>query len=213
MGQHVADKFKPVKTDARSHTPWGRVVLGAWLAAAILGFYASEGVVRQVSAARDGTTMAGLLGPAEAVQGAADAVGATTLRHDVEGLFDPLMHTGRLWQAPVEHRPGPATIQAAAPPPPEALPGERYVHPASPQARRPRRILLVGASSVQYYLGIALEEALESTYTDIEVVRLGKLGTGLVRDDVFDWPARIDELLALHRPDVVITQFGGKATC
>ncbi len=69
-------------------------------------------------------------------------------------------------------------------------------------------MLLVGASSVQYYLGAELERRLEA-HRDVTVLRLGKLGTGLARPDVFDWPAKLAELLDAFQPDLVIAMLGG----
>jgi len=70
------------------------------------------------------------------------------------------------------------------------------------------RVLVVGASSIQYYLGAELERRLES-YRDIRVHRFGKLGTGLARIDNFDWPKHLNTLLKGFKPHVVIGQFGG----
>lgn len=73
---------------------------------------------------------------------------------------------------------------------------------------RQRRVLLVGASSMEFYLGAELERRLE-THRGIEVRRFARLGTGLARPDIFDWPKTIRELTASFKPDVVIAQFGG----
>jgi uncharacterized protein len=70
-------------------------------------------------------------------------------------------------------------------------------------------VLLVGASSIQFHLGVELERELASAYAGLQVLRLGKLSTGLTRPDVFDWPAKLRELVASFRPDLVIANFGG----
>lgn len=72
-----------------------------------------------------------------------------------------------------------------------------------------RRVLLIGASSMQLHFGAELERILTSSYRDVSVTRFGKLGTGLVRPDYFDWPAKTKQLVDERRPDVVIAQFGG----
>ncbi len=77
-----------------------------------------------------------------------------------------------------------------------------------PDSTRIHRILIVGASSIQYYLGAELERRLEN-YEGIDVLRFGKLSTGLVRDDVLDWPEKLTELMTEFQPDLVIAQFGG----
>ncbi|MBN2496778.1 MAG: DUF459 domain-containing protein [Deltaproteobacteria bacterium] len=72
----------------------------------------------------------------------------------------------------------------------------------------PKRVLLIGASSIQYYLGADLERKLEG-FEGLRVHRLGKLSTGLTRPDVFDWPAKLTELKKKLEPDLVIALFGG----
>jgi hypothetical protein len=79
---------------------------------------------------------------------------------------------------------------------------------ASEPHLRPKRVLLVGASSMQFALGQALEKQL-STHAGLEVRRLGKASTGLSRPDGFNWPARLEALLDEHEPDLVIVNFGG----
>ena len=71
-----------------------------------------------------------------------------------------------------------------------------------------RRVLLVGASSIQTDLGRALERRLER-FAGVEVLRHGRHSTGMARPDYFDWNARALELNADFRPDLVIAQFGG----
>jgi len=103
-----------------------------------------------------------------------------------------------------EDRPAPSFVQFAAAPPAEAEP------PPPTAAAEPQslRLLLVGASSMQHDLGIALEEALEKR-PGLVLHRFGKASTGLSRPDEFDWPAKLGRLLAELHPDVVIVNFGG----
>ena len=75
-------------------------------------------------------------------------------------------------------------------------------------APAPRRVLLVGASSIQTDLGRALERRIEDEL-GVEVLRHGRHSTGMARPDYFDWNARALELSADFRPDLVIAQFGG----
>jgi len=73
---------------------------------------------------------------------------------------------------------------------------------------RPRRILLVGASSIQFELGRALENRFE-TFEGVAVERYGQHSTGLSRPDYFDWIAHAEELRDEFQPDLVLAQFGG----
>jgi uncharacterized protein len=72
----------------------------------------------------------------------------------------------------------------------------------------PRRILIVGASSIQFELGHALESALEG-YEGVTIHRYGQHSTGLSRPDYFDWVAHGAKLRDEFDPDLVIAQFGG----
>ena len=112
---------------------------------------------------------------------------------------------------------------AGAPPPAGGAAWGTADSPAAPQATkppqpssdraqktkpRPRKILLVGASSAALHLGVAMERALERL-NGIAVIRRAKIGSGLVRRDFYDWYTRLPSLRAAHRPDAVISMFGG----
>ena len=75
-------------------------------------------------------------------------------------------------------------------------------------ASRIHRILIVGASSIQFDLGRALEVALRPR-RDVVIERWGQHSTGLSRADYFDWLAKARELRGSFRPDLVIAQMGG----
>lgn len=72
----------------------------------------------------------------------------------------------------------------------------------------PRRVLLIGASSIEYYVGQALEQRLRA-HRGVRVERMGKLSTGLVRHEFFDWPAALEEAMVEKKPDLVIAMLGG----
>ncbi|CAN0554515.1 unnamed protein product, partial [Laminaria digitata] len=84
-------------------------------------------------------------------------------------------------------------------------PADALVH-ISPQS--PRRILVIGASSIQFAVGVELERRLP-TYEGIKVKRFGRLATGLSRPDFFNWPDKFDTLASSFKPDLVIANYGG----
>ena len=94
--------------------------------------------------------------------------------------------------------------ESIAAPAPDAALGE----PESDPALAVRRVMIVGASSIQTDLGRALEREIEDDL-GVEVLRHGRHSTGMARPDYFDWNARALELKADFRPDLVIAQFGG----
>lgn len=117
---------------------------------------------------------------------------------------------GALHARAEELRAGLYGVRSALPPPPVPLAPVETVSASqrSEVAPRPKRVLLVGASSIQFAIGQALEAQL-SAYEDLSVRRVGKVSTGLSRPDAFNWPARLEELLAEEKPDLVIVNFGG----
>lgn len=72
----------------------------------------------------------------------------------------------------------------------------------------PSRVLIMGASSIQYELGRALERHYKER-EGVEVRRFGKHSTGLARPDYFNWPEKAIELVDDFEPDLVIAQYGG----
>ncbi|MET0342417.1 MAG: DUF459 domain-containing protein [Polyangiales bacterium] len=97
------------------------------------------------------------------------------------------------------------------PPPPPVPPPEPPAQVGAVSGRvvpTPRRVLIVGASSIQFAIGQALEQQLVA-FEGIETFRFGKASTGLARPEEFNWPAKLEQLLAEHTPDLVIANFGG----
>lgn len=122
---------------------------------------------------------------------------------------------GRVRVAPPPPAPAPEERAPPPPPPPLAEGTERVavLHPQGPDAYapapfRPTRVLIVGASSIQFELGRALESQLEER-PGLVVERWGRHSTGLSRADYFDWIAKGVELADAFRPDLVIAQVGG----
>jgi hypothetical protein len=99
-----------------------------------------------------------------------------------------------------------AAIETAAPPP-VLLPEVEEPPPPSPLLE-PKRVLVMGASSIQYELGRAIARAYQER-EGVEVKRFGKHSTGLARPDYFDWPAKAIALADAFQPDLVVAQFGG----
>jgi len=110
---------------------------------------------------------------------------------------------------PPRPKPAPQKVVEAEPPTTEREPSSDEPTRAFTPTRSIRSILLIGASSIQHQPGIELERLFGTFYEDIQVVRVGKVATGLARPDVFDWPKRAQELVDEHEPDLVIANFGG----
>ena len=77
--------------------------------------------------------------------------------------------------------------------------------PAPPVAAAEPPKLTVTGDSISVGLGAALRDAADPS-TEVKVIGVG--GTGLARPDVFDWPARLDELARDFPPEVVVFSVG-----
>ena len=77
--------------------------------------------------------------------------------------------------------------------------------PAPPVAAAESPKLTVTGDSISVGLGAALRDAADPS-TEVKVIGVG--GTGLARSDVFDWPARLDELARDFPPEVVVFSVG-----
>ena len=204
----VADKYRPVsRTPTTTDRPRG-VILSVWLLAGFLCLWSPSTLMDQLLSQEESPLAAPLQSGVAGLESASRVLGFASARSAVYGLVAPLHSVTRLLELP----PPPLEEPTPPPEPPPVvevdLPGERWIGPADPRSQRPKRILIVGASSIQYYLGTELERRLE-LYDDVAIHRRGKLGTGLSRPDVFDWPAEVQKLMAQHRSDIVVAQFGG----
>src|SRR5438876_3243082 len=128
-----------------------------------------------------------------------DAIGLTPVRDGVEKLRSIVNKPYLVLEQ--THKPLAAPTDAGS----DAPPGDDLSHRAAPMKRR---VLVVGASSIQFAMGVELERRLP-TYEGVKAKRFGQLATSLSRPDLFDWPAQVDTLSRQFKPDLVIANFGG----
>ncbi|MFK7931546.1 MAG: DUF459 domain-containing protein [Myxococcota bacterium] len=207
----VFDKYRVVDVSVRTLTrPW---VVGVSFAAfsAFLALYGSAEIRSFVSAKESLPAHETLLAVATGLDNTSKATGVAWVRGQIDAVTAPLQRTHKVLARGVpEPVGGPVLVDGTDVSDDTDLPvGQRWVGPEDPGGDRIERVLIVGASSIQYHLGIELQRTIEEHYPGVTVHRLGKLGTGLVRDDVFDWDAEIATLMATHSPDLVVAQFGG----
>lgn len=88
------------------------------------------------------------------------------------------------------------SIPKMAPPPSKDLP-----------TTIPQRVLLIGSSSMNSDLGAFLAQSLRKQ--ELYVHRHAKVGSGLARPDFYDWMDVLPNLIAEHKPELVIAQFIG----
>ena len=75
-----------------------------------------------------------------------------------------------------------------------------------PPPEEPLKILVSG-DSLLGWIGPALVRDMEGM--PIEVIEDWKVASGLARPDYFNWPARLEEDMEKHDPEVVVIGFGG----
>lgn len=216
------NKYQPVTTESRRTASPLRMLVGVWVTAAVLALVSAEGLHTMLAHKEPFPGRDLLLAGSTHLRTASRAIGLSTA-HDVARSYAqyPLEHGP---EVAFESRPGlkgfvaeahadeqllPTPVPTFTPIPEPVVDLTRHIPRTPPSKGRPvGKVVLVGASSIQYYLGAELERRLEATY-GVEVHRLGKLSSSLTRPDYFDWPTKIDELIDEHQPDLVIAQFGG----
>jgi pimeloyl-ACP methyl ester carboxylesterase len=189
----------------RSMSP-ARFVASAWIVILLLSVYGIESLYdRAVKNESDDWVMNSVTNIADF----AEWSGVSDAKKVLDGLVSPIIdgkrYMKRVEEIPVEK---PQEIQATASAELDPETNREAAPLPHEQAPIKKRILIVGASSIQGHLGTALVETFE-LYGGIKVKRFGKLSTGLVRPDQLNWPEKLDELAAEFRPDLIITNFGG----
>ena len=212
----VANRYRPVDPTPETTTaPW-IVILASACVIGLGALWGARDLEGWVGGKEGLFAQDAWMAVAGGLNTAAEQTGVASARALVDGWVAPLQHT-----APVLARPDPvidpdvepiaslAESQDTDAVDTDLPPGARWVGPADPRSPQVKRVALIGASSMQYYLGVELERRLEAEYPGVSVHRLGKLGTGLGRQDVFDWPKAVADILSTHKPDVVVIQLGG----
>ncbi len=72
----------------------------------------------------------------------------------------------------------------------------------------PRRVLMIGSSSMEHGIAQAVERELRR-FADVHVRNEGLRSTGLSRMDYFDWLTTSALFAEQYMPDLVVAQFGG----
>lgn len=180
------------------------VVASLWLVVIALSLYGAPAVRDAVTKNDTLAENAALIGAVDAVIALSDAVGLSAVRGVLgrarAAINAPYTTLEPADEPPVDPAPAPVVTPDAG-----QVADDVLVHHAAPAKKR---ILVVGASSIQFAIGTELERRLP-TYDGVSVRRFGQLATGLSRPDFFDWPKKIDTLSKRFKPDLIIANFGG----
>ncbi len=77
-----------------------------------------------------------------------------------------------------------------------------------PRLPRPRRVMIVGSSSMEHGIGQSIEELVHE-FGPAHFRNEGLRSTGLSRPDYYDWLSQARLFADEYRPDLVVAQFGG----
>ncbi|WP_128290624.1 SGNH/GDSL hydrolase family protein [Afifella aestuarii] len=75
------------------------------------------------------------------------------------------------------------------------------------KAEDAKRVLVVGD-----FFARSIAKGLDEAFAEnpkVMIIQAANGSSGLVRDDFYDWPARLPELIAEHKPDAVVVMLGG----
>lgn len=136
------------------------------------------------------------------------ALRLTEPRHWLEDAFDrpstrPLPDPSPPTAVP------PSTSTTSSPAPGSSVPTTTTTQAPSrrvPTAADPLRLLVAGDSMTEAP-GPALVDAAEATGL-VDARHELRYSSGLTRPDYFDWPARLDQLVAEHRAEAIVVTFG-----
>ena len=192
---------QPMQTIRARWAPAAPVVITLWVLLLVLSVYQAKSIrdeidkndfLRQQTWLRDAVTE---------IMRVSDSIGFADVRTALGGVRQKINAPYTVLEAPEpDSEPGSNGNVATAENPKEA----RHVRPL-----RPRRVLVIGASSIQFAVGVDLEKRFPRDYEGVKVKRFGQLATGLTRPDFMNWPDKLRTLAKSFKPDLVLCNFGG----
>ena len=178
----------------------GIVLASLWIVVAVLSIYGAHVIQDEVDQEETLSEQGGLDSLLNGVTALGDTMVVDGLRSALGRIRTHINEPHTVWveQDLPEETEGTAET-------PSTLSPDKPVLVSRP---KPRRILIIGASSIQFAVGVELERTL-NLYANVKVKRFGQLATGLSRPDFMDWPTKFEELATSFSPDLVIINFGG----
>jgi hypothetical protein len=177
-------------------------LLSLWGVICVLTIYAAPSVANELAGWERLSALFDSEPVSRALEGLQKATGLEGLHTFLEARRQQINDTyavGRLEDTPV------APPEPPGPVDPEVPGADRPAHRRAPSKQR---VLVIGASSIQFALGVELERAFPR-YEKVKVKRFGQLATSLARPDFFNWQEKAKTLIGEFKPDLVVTNFGG----
>ena len=195
-------KSHPTRAIRARWSPALPVVVALWLVVLFLSFYQAQAIRDEIDKSDVLREQAWLREAVNQVMRASDAVGISGLREELASIRAVVNTPYTVLEAePAAEDGPPADVFDRGKRKPEVM-----SHTIGP---KPRRVLVIGASSIQFAIGVELEKRLPKFYRDVKVKRYGQLATGLSRPDFMNWPDKLRSLAKTFKPDLVICNFGG----
>lgn len=177
-------------------------LLSVWGVTCALTLYAAPSVANELAGWERLSALFDVAPVARGIEALQEATGLQALNVFLEARRQQINATyavGRLEDTPV------APTEPPAPTEPEVPGADRPAHRRAPSKQR---VLVIGASSIQFALGVELERAFPR-YEKVKVKRFGQLATSLARPDFFNWQQKAKTMIEEFKPDLVVTNFGG----
>lgn len=196
------DQFPPEPTQ-RKRVPAGYAILVMLATLLVVVFLDADGLMTTAERQHQGLQRTLTVGVMRPIRGVASLLGLTGPRAWVARVSGHSQSTGFSSTEGVrlagQQRPSPTGGAAAATT--TTIPSYR-----TPTRADPLRVLVAG-DSLSGYLGPSLNTALSGLPATVTADQ--RVGTGLARPDVIDWPKELQNDMAADKPDVVVLFIGG----
>lgn len=197
----VAKRHPPAEVDGRRTVAAGQAIIVVILGMLIASFLNADSLVASIEGQSFGTSRSVGLALARPVRTVSHWTGLNLPRKLIDSIANPphrSLAASKRRSVPVGTAP---PLSTPAEPTTTTIPPRRV-----PTAQQPLKVWLAGDSLMgtiaESFTDKAGSNPLLSTSADFRV------GTGLARPDVYDWPAAINGQMASANPDVVILVFG-----
>ncbi|MEC7984296.1 MAG: DUF459 domain-containing protein [Myxococcota bacterium] len=188
MKKIVIDKYIPVKTNYDGYTPPSIAIMGGWICALFVAlFFARD--LHIYAQGQNAQVRTGLSQGTSALQNISNSL----LPQDQNAL-NPAMQ--RLYNK--DYRLGTQLTMPEQPP----------IQTTKKRKRQPKRVLVLGSSSMSGVQGAHLGKLLRKN-ANLTVSRHAKVGSSLARPDFYNWPEIAVGLNTRFKADLVIAQFVG----
>jgi hypothetical protein len=197
----------PLEVDGRRTVSAGHAIVVVLLALVVAAFLNADSLVASIEGESFGTSRSVGLALARPVRTISHWTGLNLPRRLIDNVSGQQtsapVSLPPLTAPPVTQPPPPATTPSGAP---ESTTTSTLPPRRTPTAQQPLKVWLAGDS----LMGTIAESFIDKSGGNplISASDDFRIGTGLARPDVYDWPGAISHQMATANPDVVVLMFG-----